>query len=189
MSIIYDCIIVGAGPAGLTFATLADKNERILIIEKDDVIGGCHKVNRQKYEDEYYFSEHGPRIYSSNYENVKTILNIIGLKFNKVFKRFNLSFFEILNEYNKQNIFTIKEILILIKDFMILIVNTDYKKNISLKNYMDDNNFSDKAINFINRNARFMDGGDISKISFHSYFNIISEIGFQTIDKYDNNYN
>ena len=29
---IYDCIIIGSGPAGLTFATLADKNEKIMII-------------------------------------------------------------------------------------------------------------------------------------------------------------
>ena len=79
--IIYDCIIVGAGPAGLTFATLANKNERIMIIEKDDVIGGCHKVNRQKYENEYYFCEHGPRVYIGNYINFKMILNKIGLKF------------------------------------------------------------------------------------------------------------
>ena len=48
--IIYDYIIIGSGPAGLTFATLADKNDKIMIIDKDKVIGGCHKVNRQKYE-------------------------------------------------------------------------------------------------------------------------------------------
>ena len=173
--VVYDCIVVGAGPSGLTFATLADKNENILIIDKDSVIGGCHKVNRQKYENEFYFCEHGPRIYSNNYVNLKMILGKIGLKFNQVFKKFNLSFLEILYTVAKNNYFTIREIFIMIKDFIILLVNVDYKKNISLKNYMDDNNFTEKARNYIDRMCRFMDGGDSSKISFHSYFNIISE--------------
>ena len=30
--IIYDYIIVGSGPAGLTFATLADKNDKIKLL-------------------------------------------------------------------------------------------------------------------------------------------------------------
>jgi predicted NAD/FAD-binding protein len=94
--IIYDYIIIGSGPAGLTFATLADKNDKIMIIDKDKFIGGCHKVNRQKYENEYYFSEHGPRIYFNNYLNFKTILSIIGVKFSDIFVKFNLSFLEIL---------------------------------------------------------------------------------------------
>lgn len=175
MTVIYDCIIVGAGPAGLTFATLANKNEKILLIDKDSVIGGCHKVNRQLYENEYYFCEHGPRVYISNYVNLKMILNIIGLKFKQIFKRFNLSFMEILGGTIKNNYFTIQEIFIIIKDFMILMLNADYKLNVSMKNYMDDNNFTEKAKNYTDRMCRSMDGGDSSKISFHSYFNIISE--------------
>ena len=175
MVVIYDCIIIGAGPAGLTFATLADKNENILLIDKDDVIGGCHKVNRQKYENEYYFCEHGPRVYFNNYVNLMMILNTIGLKFNQIFKKFNLTFIEILNEINKNNYFSIREIFIIIKDFMTLMINSNYKKNVSMKNYMDDNNFTDKAKNYIDRMCRLMDGGDSSKISFHTYFNIISE--------------
>jgi hypothetical protein len=44
----------------------------------------------------------------------------------------------------KNNYFTIREIFIMIKDFIILLVNVDYKKNISLKNYMEDNNLPKK---------------------------------------------
>jgi len=103
---IYDCIIIGSGPAGLTFATLADKNEKIMIIEKDKFIGGCHKVNRQKYENENYFCEHGPRVYFNNYINFKMILNKIGLKFNDVFVKYKLSMIRSLyEEVIKTNIF------------------------------------------------------------------------------------
>ena len=65
-------VIIGSGPAGLAFANYAIKanpNEKILIIEKDKVIGGCHKVNRI----DGYFCEHGPRIYISNYINFKKL--------------------------------------------------------------------------------------------------------------------
>ena len=174
--IIYDYIIIGSGPAGLTFATLADKNDKIMIIDKDKVIGGCHKVNRQKYENEYYFSEHGPRIYFSNYLNFKTILNIIGVKFSDIFVKFNLSFLEILYETTiKKNIFSMNEIFIMTIDFFKLLGNPNYAKNISMNEYLTINNFSDKAVNYINRTSRLMDGGDLDKTSLNSFFSVLND--------------
>ena len=174
--IIYDYIIIGSGPAGLTFATLADKNDKIMIIEKDNVIGGCHKVNRQKYENEYYFTEHGPRFYFSNYLNVKKILSIIGVKFSDIFTKYNLSFLEILYQTTiKENIFSINENYIMTIDFFKLLGNPNYAKNISMNEYVTINNFSDKAINYINRTCRFMDGGDLDKTSLNSFFNVLNE--------------
>jgi protoporphyrinogen oxidase len=174
---IYDCIIVGAGPAGLTFATLADKNIKIMIIDKDKVIGGCHKVNRQKYENEYYFSEHGPRVYFDNYMNFKTILNIIGVKFKDIFVKYKLSLHEIMfNLIVKDKIFTFKEILIITKDFLILMVNSNYAKDLSMYDYLITNKFSEKAINYVNRYCRFMDGGDSTKISLHSFLHVMNEV-------------
>jgi len=43
----YDYIIVGAGPTGLTLAYLLSKYRKtVAIIEKDNIIGGCHSVKR-----------------------------------------------------------------------------------------------------------------------------------------------
>jgi hypothetical protein len=174
--IIYDYIIVGSGPAGLTFATLADKNDKIMIIDKDKVIGGCHKVNRQKYENEYYFSEHGPRLYFNNYVNFKTILSIIGVKFSDLFVKYNLSYFEILyNTTIKENIFTINESFIMTIDFFKLLGNPNYAKNTSMDEYLTINNFSDKAVNYINRVCRLMDGGGLDKTSLNSFLNVLNE--------------
>lgn len=174
--IIYDCIIIGAGPAGLTFATLADKNERIMIIEKDDVIGGCHKVNRIKYENEYYFCEHGPRVYINNYVNFKMILNKIGLKFKDLFKRNKKTTFDLLyNDVIKTNIYNFNENMIIMKDFMKLLLDPNYAKNISMKEYLITNNFTEKAIDYTDRNCRIIDGGDISKISLNSFLHIMNE--------------
>ena len=174
--IIYDYIIIGSGPTGLTFATLADKNDKIMIIDKDKFIGGCHKVNRQKYENEYYFSEHGPRIYFNNYLNFKTILSIIGVKFSDIFVKFNLSFLEILYETTiKKNIFSMNEIFIMTIDFFKLLGNPNYANNISLNEYVTINNFSDKAVNYINRTSRLMDGGDLDKTSVNSFYNVLND--------------
>jgi len=174
--IIYDYIIIGSGPAGLTFATLADNNDKIMIIDKDKVIGGCHKVNRQKYENEYYFCEHGPRFYFSNYLNFKTILSKIGVKFSDIFTRYNLSFIEILyNTTVKENIFTLNENYIMTIDFFKLLGNPNYAKNISLSEYVIKHKFSDKAINYIDRTSRLMDGGDLNKTSLNSFFHVMND--------------
>lgn len=173
---IYDCIIIGSGPAGLTFATLADKNENILIIEKDKYIGGCHKVNRQKYENEYYFCEHGPRIYNSNYHNFKMILNIIGVKFKDLFSKYNLSTSYLLYiDIIKKQIYNFNEIWIMIVHFFKFLLDTNYAKNISLEEFMKTNNFSETAIDNTDKYVRIIDGGDISKISLNSYLQIINE--------------
>lgn len=174
--IIYDYIIIGAGPAGLTFATLANRNDKILIIEKDEVIGGCHKVNRQKYENEYYFCEHGPRVYMNNYVNFKMILNKMGVKFKDLFIRNKKTTFKMLyNDVIKTNIFTINENLSLMKEFFYLLLDPNYAKNLSMNEYLISNNFSEKAIDYINKTCRVIDGGDITKISLNSFLHVMNE--------------
>jgi protoporphyrinogen oxidase len=174
--IIYDCIIIGAGPAGLTFATLADKNEKIMIIEKDAVIGGCHKVNRQKYENEYYFCEHGPRVYINNYVNFKMILNKLGVKFKDLFIRNKKTTLETLyDDVIKTNIYNNNENLSLMKEFLNLLFDPNYAKNLSMKEYLINNNFSKKAIDYTDRTCRIIDGGDINKISLNTFLHVMNE--------------
>ena len=49
----YDLIIVGAGPAGLALAQCMRKTyKKILIIERESEIGGCHRVRRVDYNNE-----------------------------------------------------------------------------------------------------------------------------------------
>jgi protoporphyrinogen oxidase len=174
--IIYDCIIIGAGPAGLTFATLANRNEKIMIIEKDEVIGGCHKVNRQRYENEYYFCEHGPRVYINNYVNFKMILNKMGVKFKDLFVRNKITTLETLyTDVIKTNIYNNNENFSLMKEYFQLLLDPNYAKNISMKEYLTTNNFSEKAIDYTDRNCRIIDGGDINKISLNTFLHIINE--------------
>ena len=173
---IYDCIIIGSGPAGLTFATLADKNEKIMIIEKDKFIGGCHKVNRQRYENENYFCEHGPRVYFNNYINFKMILNKIGLKFKNVFVKQHASLSNLIYELSvKYKVLNFREIWIITVEFFKVLLDPNYGKKISLNDFMKLNNFTENAFKYTDRFVRLSDGGDITKISLNSYLQLINE--------------
>ena len=174
----YDLIIIGSGPAGLTFATLANEeieNKKILIIDKDKTIGGCHKVNRQLFEKEFYFSEHGPRVYMGNYINLKFILNKIGIKFRDLFEKYKYGILDTIIDILKKNIFTINEVLSLTKEFLLFSFNSDYAINKSLINYLNKNKFTNKAKEYLDKLCHIIDGGNINRISLNTFLEIINE--------------
>ena len=88
MKKIYDYIIIGGGPSGLILAYLLSKNNQkssdktsksILLIDKNTSLGGCHRVDRN----DIYFTEHGPRVYSSAFVNFINILKDFNVDFIK----------------------------------------------------------------------------------------------------------
>jgi hypothetical protein len=176
MASTYNTVIVGAGPAGLAFANyslLANPKQKIIIIEKDNVIGGCHKVNRVKYNDENYFCEHGPRIYLNNYVNFIHLLKTMNLNFKNIFTKFNFSLFDIsMKIIFSDNIFTINEILYLTRDFLFVLFSNTYGLNVSMKTYLESNNFSKKSIDYIDGLCRSLDGADNSRLSLNQFFNM-----------------
>lgn len=180
----YDLIIVGSGPAGLTFATLASdeiENKRILIIDKDKTIGGCHKVNRQKYHKEFYFSEHGPRIYIGNYINLKNILNKIGINFRDLFVKYKFSMYNGLISVITKNIFNFSEIMILTREFILFMINNNYGSNKSMNDFTNENNFSNTSKEYLDKFCRIIDGGDINKIPLNTFLHIINECMLHSI--------
>lgn len=168
----YDTIIIGAGVAGLAFANYSlelNPKQKILIIEKDKVIGGCHKVNRQKFNDEYYFSEHGPRVYINNYVNFIHLLKKMNLDFYELFFKsfsFNQISQKIIIEGNN---FTFGELLYLTRDFFFVIFVNTHGIDTSMKDYMNNNNFSEKTKTKIDLLCRSFDGGDSSRISLNQF--------------------
>lgn len=180
----YNTVIIGSGPAGLAFANYnikANPNNSILIIEKDKFIGGCHKVNRQLYNNEYYFSEHGPRIYLGNYINFISLLKSMNLDFNYLFsKKYNL--IQILKKLIFNDvIFSFKELLFITIDFILVLFNNQHGINLSMFDYMKLNNFSDQTINNIDIFCRTFDGGDSSKISLNQFISISIQSMFYSV--------
>ena len=61
-------IIIGAGISGLTIAhKLMNTNNRVIIVEKNDEIGGLVTTYRTKKNG--YPIEHSPRVFLENYHN------------------------------------------------------------------------------------------------------------------------
>lgn len=57
---IYDYAIYGGGPTGMTLALLLSYNNySVVLVEKDDKLGGCWK---EEWKENKYFSEHSPRV-------------------------------------------------------------------------------------------------------------------------------
>ena len=169
----YDYIIIGSGPTGLTLATLFSKyGKKCAIIEKESYIGGCHSVRRV----DGLFSEHGPRIYIDNYFAFKKILTEIGTSFNDLFTKYNFgttsSFSEIYDNL------TIKELSIIFLHFINL---NDSYKHISMNEFMVNYNFSDNAKSFLDRIGKLTDGGDSSKYTLYNFLQIINQNFFYSI--------
>lgn len=179
-----DIIIIGGGVAGLAFANEAIKKNpeaRIRIYERDNQIGGCHKVDRKLYKDEYYFCEHAPRIYINNYVNFIHLLKSMNMDFSKLFVKYKYNFFDISNKIILDNIFSFYELSIITRDFLFTIFSYDYGTNISMDDYMKFNEFSPKAMNAVDAFCRSFDGGDSSRISLNQFISVSIQSLFYNI--------
>jgi protoporphyrinogen oxidase len=169
----YDLIIVGAGPAGLSLAhTTSSIYRRVLIIDKEKEIGGCHRVKRNS---DGMFTEHGPRIYLSTYYNFFNLLNELGLEKEDVFVNYKYSFFDIA--YSKiLPYYNIYEIIMLTLAYLMFFINDDYGKDVSLYEYLRGRGFSHKVIDMFDRLCRFTDGGNVYSYSLNKILKLIDSM-------------
>ena len=173
----YDYIIIGAGPTGLTLAhILSQYNNKILIIERDRVIGGCHSVKRVSTSDDNLFSEHGPRIYVDNYITFKQILNDLSLDWNTLFTKYH---------FNLSNIggttfsnLSVRELFYLTMTFFFLNQNDKY---VSMEKYMNKHHFTKKGKEYIDNLCRLTDGLDASRYTLYQFIQLLNQNAFYTI--------
>ena len=162
----YDYVIVGAGPVGLTLAWLLANeanrdmkigNRKILVIDREAKIGGCHRVRR----DHGFFTEHGPRIYSNNYLNLEQILNDMNISFNKIFTPYQIS--NIGMSYEILSQLSVREILLLGIEYFKLILNPHHGINQTVLEFMNKHNYSVQARDILNRLCRLTDGAGVDR--------------------------
>jgi len=176
----YDFIIIGGGPCGLTIANILSKQKyKILIVDKNNNLGGCHSVHRVNG----LFSEHSPRVYTNSYLNFINVLKDMNINFYDLFTEYNFGFFEIFKILNKY--ISIREYTILL--FAYINLNEDYKK-ITVLEFMNKYNFSKEVCNIIDGICRTIDGVGIDKFLLYSLFNMILLPGLYKfyIPKYSN---
>jgi hypothetical protein len=168
----YDYTIIGAGPSGLIISYILGLNGyKCLIVDENKEIGGCHRVIR--VGDNHLFTEHSPRVISSGYLNTIKILKMMGIDFYKLFTPYNFYISSIggktLYELDK------KDILKLFIEFIKLIFNPLHGYNISVKQYINDNNFTLETIDYIDRLCRLTDGSGIDRYTLFELLQLINQ--------------
>lgn len=162
----YDYVIVGAGPCGLTLAHYLSKKYSILVIDKEDSIGGCHRVKRIRN----MFTEHGPRIYMGNFVNFNAILEDMNVNFNDIFTKYDFSISDIGG--NAFEHLTWREILIFIFTFLTF---TKKDMQITMEDYMNYYKFSTRAKGYIDRLCRLTDGAGADRYTKYQFFQILNQ--------------
>jgi hypothetical protein len=171
----YDLIIIGAGPAGLALAQCCSKmNQKILIIDKETEIGGCHRVRRVKYNDEYIFTEHGPRIYSTAYKVFISLLKDMNIDFYKIFTKYNFSISRIGGE-TLWTTLTYKELFQLFVEFVFLIFNDTHGNDISMKDFTYSKRFNTNSIELIDKLCRLTDGADYERYTLNEFLQLFNQ--------------
>ena len=173
----YDYIIVGAGPSGLTLAwILSQYNKKILIIERENTIGGCHRVRRV---DGTYFSEHGPRIYCSNAYNFKMIYEDMGGDYNESFVNYDFGMTRIGGMTALQ--MEIHELFWLVVAYLRLMINEEYGKDQTVNEYIDYYGFSEATKDYLNRLCRLSDGAGSDRYTLNEFLQILNQNFFYKI--------
>jgi hypothetical protein len=170
LNINYDYIIIGGGPTGLTLAWYLGKtNKKVLIVEKESTLGGCHRVQRV----DGLFTEHGPRVYSDSYINFIDLLEDMDLKFNDLFTEYN---FDLSNIGNKTKYDLSKyELICFTLALLKLSFVENYGKNKSIKTFMDENSFSEESKEYIDRVCRLTDGATSDKYTLFQFLQLANQ--------------
>ena len=166
----YDYIIVGGGPTGMTLSwILSSNNKKILLIEKESVLGGCHRVQRV----DGYFSEHGPRVYSDSYLQFIDLLNDIGIDFKQIFTRYKGNIAKIDNKTVLS--LTKREKISLVKAFIFMTFYSNYGKKQSIKQFMIDHNFTEGTMDYIERLCRLTDGASSEDYTLFQFLQLMNQ--------------
>jgi len=165
----YDYIIVGTGPAGLALSWyLSQENKKILLIDSEKSIGGCHRVIRV----DGLLTEHGPRVYSDVYLNFIDLLKEMKIDFNDLFTPYT---FDISNIGNRSKTsLNFNEILSFGTSFFNLILDSNYGKDISMKKFMETNTFTPESIDYIDRLCRLTDGAETTRYTLFQFLQLIN---------------
>lgn len=176
----YDLIIIGGGPSALALAHYACRiNKKILIIEKEKEIGGCHRVKRVEKNNEYLMTEHGPRVYISSFVNFIKIVKDLGYNFEDLYSVYNISSDDILKHFS--NVVKYENIYSIISEYTKFIFDNKYGLNISTYTYLKQNNFSNKLIILLDKLCRLSDGTNVEKYSLNKFLQLLNQASINTI--------
>ena len=167
-------IIIGGGPSGLALAQCLCDNYKILIIEKEPEIGGCHRVFRVDYKDEKIFTEHSPRIYSTSYKNFELILKNMNTSFIELFTPYHFSMSQIGGETVFSTL-SFSEIFKIGLQFFLVIFNNEHGMNITMEEFMTKHNFKEASKQLVDRLTRLTDGAGADRYTLNEFLQLFNQ--------------
>lgn len=173
----YDIIVIGGGPCGLAFAQCcSDVAGKILILESEDTLGGCHRVRRVHG----LFTEHGPRVYSDSYVNFMTLLAEMNADFYRLFTpyKFNMSTIGGATIFSK---LTPRELTVLGWYFIKLLLDTSYGEDQTVEEFLKSHNFGEESIDIIDRICRLTDGAASDRYTMNKFLELFNQQYFHTL--------
>jgi len=171
----WDYVIVGGGPSGLSLAWyFARYNKKVLIIDKNKSLGGCHRVTRV----DGLFAEHGPRIYIENYKMLIAILKDMGYDFHDFFTPYKYDTFNNSLTIIKQ--LNYKELFWFAFEFIRFIFDKKYSQDTTLEDFLEIHNFDKETKKYIDSICRITDGAGIDRYTLFQFLQLINQNMFYT---------
>lgn len=162
----YDFIIVGAGPTGLTLVWLLSSKHKVALIDSAPTIGGCHRVVR----DDGHFTEHGPRVYSSAYKTVESLLKSMDIRWDDIFTpyKFNMG---AIGGRTWQSL-RVLELLSLTSAYVQLAFGRDYSKT-TMRDFTHD--WSPESRDYIERICVLTDGQRANTYTVAKFLQLVNQ--------------
>jgi len=179
---VYDLVCVGTGPAGLALAQMCCKVKglKILLIDKEASVGGCHRVRKVYVPDlgESLFTHHSPVVYGSTYVTFHKLLKEMKTDFYDLFTKYNFNIIEIGGS-TLFSVLSFNEISSFILPFLFMIFNDEYGNDIILHDFIK--NFSKESIEMIDRTCLLTDGGDSTKFTLNEFLQLLNQQFFYSL--------